>query len=159
MDTERYLLSARQVMQRAVITLRPDQEIVDAVQTLLQTGISGAPVVSDGQVVGMFSERDSLHVLAAASYETEPSGTVGDHMRKDVETCAPNADIFQLARCFEKSPVRRIPVVDERGELVGLVLRSAVMTELHRLYHSHSKLPPAPPKTPYERIRLTLRGA
>jgi len=159
MDTDRYLLRARQVMQRSVITLRPDQEVVDAVQTLLKTGISGAPVVLDGKVVGMFSERDSLHVLAAAAYEAEPSGTVGDHMRKDVETCSPDADVFQLARFFATSSVRRIPVVDEEGQLVGLVLRSEVMIELNRLYQAHSKQPEPAPKTPYEKIRQELKRA
>lgn len=159
MDTDRYLLRARQVMQRSVITLRPDQEVVDAVQTLLHTGISGAPVVLDGQVVGMFSERDSLHVLAAASYEAEPSGTVGDHMRKDVQTCSPDADVYQLARDFAVSPVRRIPVVDEAGKLVGLVLRSEVMAELQRLHHAHRKMPAPEPKTPYERVRREMKRA
>jgi CBS domain-containing protein len=159
MDTDRYLLTARQVMQREVITLRPDQEVVDAVQTLLRTGISGAPVVQDGKVVGIFSERDSLNVLAASAYEAEPSGKVGEHMRKQVQTCKPNADVFELAHYFEGNPVRRLPVVDESGKLVGLVLRSQVMRELHRLYHAHTKLPPPEPRTPYERVRQELRRA
>ena len=158
MDTERTLLTARQVMQPKVITLHPDQEVVDAVQTLLRAGISGAPVVDDdGRVCGMFSERDSLTVLAAAAYDAEPSGKVADHMRPNEHTIDADRDVFELAQHFRDNSVRRTPVVDKDGRLIGLVLRSNVMRELHRLYFARAAMPPAEPRTPYERVYQQLQ--
>jgi CBS domain-containing protein len=144
-------------MQRDVVTLAPDLDMVDALQTLLDKRISGAPVVADGKVVGMFSERDCLTAVAAAAYEAEPSGPVGKHMRRDFTSVAPDTDLFRLADLFQGYPIRRLPVVDGSGRLLGLVLRGNVLRALHALYCA-KVTPRVEPKTPYERVAQQLEG-
>lgn len=150
----RTMPTAGQVMQRDVFTLTPDMDVVDAVRSLLGRGISGAPVVDGEFVVGMFSERDSLTVLGASAYEEEPSGTVSQHMRHDVVCASESTDVFALAQLFYHHPIRRIPVVDERRRLVGIVTRSEVLRRLLHLHLDHTVR--SEPKTPYERIQLHL---
>jgi CBS domain-containing protein len=66
MDTRRTVLTAQHVMQKAVFVLRHDAQVFDAVDDLVQRGFTGAPVLQDGRLVGIFSERDvALRRLAA----------------------------------------------------------------------------------------------
>ena len=124
------MLTARDVMRKDAITLAPDALVDDAVKTLLRKRISGAPVVADGRIVGMFSERDALTAMAAARYESEPIGTVEMHMRRDFQSVPPDTDVFALASTFAERPVRRLPVVDGLGILVGMVMRGDLLRAL-----------------------------
>lgn len=156
MNTGRNFLTAKQVMQRNVHTLNPDQDVVDAVQELLRKGISGAPVVRNGTVVGMFSERDCLAVLAAATYDQEPRGTVAHHMRAEIRCVPPETDLFRLTQLFQETLVRRLPVVDGEGRLLGLVLRSDVMKGLQDAWCTKIVQPPAEPRSPWQKAQQQL---
>ncbi|MGE3175533.1 MAG: CBS domain-containing protein [Planctomycetota bacterium] len=155
MNADQALPTAAEVMQRDVTSFRPDQDVAEALQTLLQRRISGGPVVADRRLVGMFSERDGLQFLAASTYESEPSGTVSQHMRTEFRTVAADADLFALAELFQNNPVRRLPVVDGEGRLLGLVLRSDVIRALHALVDRRTPRRTAA-RTPYERIAEIL---
>ncbi|MEZ5966269.1 MAG: CBS domain-containing protein [Planctomycetota bacterium] len=155
MTADRTLLTAEQVMQRNVVTLAPDQGVLDAVQTLLQKRISGAPVVEDGKIRGMFSERDCLTVVAAAAYEAEPSGTVAQHMRRQFHCVSPDTDLFHVAELFHDYPIRRLPVVDCDGNLVGLVSRGDTLCALQQVYCARKA---ERPKNSYERIQEHLEA-
>jgi predicted transcriptional regulator len=148
------MLTARELMRGDAITLTPDMLVEDAVKTLLRKRISGAPVVTDGQVVGMFSERDALTALAAASYESEPSGTVGMHMRREPISISPATDMFAIAAEFNRNPVRRLIVVDSDGRMLGVVMRGDLLRALvERTAPSEAH----PPRTALERATERLR--
>jgi len=153
MTADRTLLTVEQVMQRNVVTLAPDQGVLDAVQTLLQKRISGAPVVENGKVKGMFSERDCLTVVAAAAYEAEPSGSVSRYMRRSFHCVRPDTDLFRVAELFHDYPIRRLPVVDADGNLVGLVSRGDTLRALQKLYCARAT---DRPKNNYEIIQEHL---
>jgi hypothetical protein len=108
MDTSRTVLTAEHVMQRSVFVVRPETQVLEAVEELLQRGFSGAPVVERGKVVGIFSERDALTAIAAAQYEDVPPGTVAQHMRRDFSVVGAPDELF---RCSEKVDPP-LPVVD-----------------------------------------------
>lgn len=146
MDTNRTVLLAEHVMQRRVFVLHPDTPVLDAVDLLLQRGFSGAPVVANGKLVGIFSERDALTAIAAAHYEGEPQGTVGQHMRRDFAVVDPTTDLYEVASCFRDSPIRRLPVVDGERRLCGIVSRGDVLYALRRLYRER-------PLSNYERLQ------
>lgn len=141
-------------MQSNVVTLTPGQGVLDAVQTLLDKRISGAPVVEDGKVCGMFSERDCLTVVAAAAYDAEPSGTVAQHMRREFHCVSADTDIFQVAELFHDYPIRRLPVVDSDGTLLGLVSRGDTLRALQKLYCVRAQRP----KNNYELIQEHLEA-
>jgi len=141
-------------MQRTVFVLFPDMPVLDAVRELVQRGFSGAPVVVDSRVVGVFSERDALTALAAAHYEDEPPGTVAQHMRRDFDVVGPTADIYEVASVFRDNPIRRVPVVDGQRRILGIVSRGDVLRALQQLYQHR-------PKSNYEKLQdhMALRHA
>ena len=123
----------RDYMSTKLITFTPEMEVMRAVNTLVQHGIAGAPVVNrDGQVVGMFSERDCLSVALVASQDTCIAGPVSQFMSTKVVTVDPEMNLTQLATMFVNQSFRRYPVL-ENGKLVGQISRSDVMKAINSL--------------------------
>lgn len=120
-------LTASDFMVKKLITLRPEMDVLKAVQMLLKNRISGAPVVDDnGKFLGVFSEKCSMQVLLDAAYEQLPSNTVEMFMDCDAQTISPDTQLLSIAQVFLLTPYRRLPVLDG-GMLVGQVSRRDVI--------------------------------
>lgn len=120
-------------MSTKLITFTPEMEVMRAVNTLVQHGIAGAPVVDkDGRLVGMFSEKDCLSVALVASQDTCIAGPVSQFMSTKVVTVDPEMTLMQLANMFVAQSFRRYPVL-EGGKLVGQISRSDVMRAINSL--------------------------
>lgn len=120
-------VKVKEYMSRKLVTLRPDTNVVEAMDVLLKAKISGAPVVDEsGQLVGILSEVDLMQVIVQDSYYDESVGIVGDYMRKEVDTIGPELDIYTVAEMFISQRRRRYPVVSE-GRLIGQISRRDVL--------------------------------
>ena len=113
-------------MMTSLHTLSPDGDVYAAVGFLIDHHISGAPVVEDGRLVGMLSEKDCLRLLATGSDHSAPSGKVRDFMVTNVESIPSTVNIYHVAGMFLQRPYRRFPVVDD-GILVGQISRRDVL--------------------------------
>ena len=133
------MLTAGQVMTRNVFSVRPEAQVLDAVETLLERGFSGAPVVADGRIVGIFSERDGLTAIASAHYEGESPGTISQHMRREFRVVQDSTDLYEIASHFRDNPIRRLSVVDRAGALCGIISRGDVLKALRRLFTHREK--------------------
>ncbi len=124
METRVYV---RDYMSKRLVLLRPDMEIVNAMQTLLANNLSGAPVVGEsGSLVGMLTERDCMKVVLNAVYYSEFSGVVAEFMATEIEVMQAGDNLVDAARRFFEQRYLRYPVMDE-GRLVGVISRSDVM--------------------------------
>lgn len=136
-----------QVMSREVICLKPEASVESLRATLVENGISGAPVVDDGgKVVGIVSITDVVrdqHERGETMEETEEvrlqskggvtyspgpgfrvidaGATVADVMSRKVITIRENTSLAQASEMMARSHVHRLPVVSETGKVVGLV--------------------------------------
>ncbi|HBW99586.1 MAG TPA: CBS domain-containing protein [Gammaproteobacteria bacterium] len=120
-------LKVRDSMSTHVITFAPNDSVVQAMATLLDKGISGAPVIDeDGSLIGILSEVDLIQVVVQDSYYDDPAGIVADFMQTQVECVGPDMDIFSLAQQFIGDHRRRYPVL-ENGQLVGQISRRDVL--------------------------------
>ena len=119
-------LKLRDNMAVELITFTPRSSVLDAMSLFLERGISGAPVVDDGVLVGVLSEVDLIEVVVQDSYYNENVGIVADFMQSEVEWVEPDMDIFTLAQRFTKRHRRRYPVL-ENGQLVGQISRRDVL--------------------------------
>ena len=118
------MFKASHVMTRSLITLSPDMSAADAIRTLLQHQISGAPVVdSTDQLVGIISEYKLLCVIIDEETAQTP---VGELMTKDVITIKERTPLSDVAHTFMYLRIRRLPVLNE-GKLVGQVSRRDVL--------------------------------
>jgi CBS domain-containing protein len=126
-------MSVEAWMSGRLVSLSPDMDVLEAIATLLDNRISGAPVVDRlGRLVGMLSEVDCLKVALNAGYHGEWGGHVEEFMSREVTTVEAAASVLDVARMFVDTGFRRFPVVkDER--LVGQISRRDVLRALQSL--------------------------
>lgn len=121
-------IQACDCMVTKLVTLSPDMDVHVAIRMLLKKRISGAPVVGPkGEYLGVFSERCSMQVILDAAYEQLPSNHVGAFMDRDAMTITPDTQLLSIAQAFLLTSYRRLPVVDEDGQLLGQISRRDVL--------------------------------
>ncbi len=102
-----------------VATVGPTATVAELIATLSSYNVGAMPVVDDGRLMGIVSERDvvrRLHTGGAALLD----GRVADIMTSNVTTCAPGDLVADLARVMTTGRFRHLPVVED-GKLVGIV--------------------------------------
>lgn len=102
-----------------VVTAQPDDFIED-VSNQLETENVGALVVTDGEEpVGLVTDRDIA--LTVGDVEDVASKPVREIMTDDPVTLQEDEEVIEVSRTIDEAGVRRIPIVDEEGNLTGLV--------------------------------------
>jgi len=121
-------VKASDYMCDRLVSFTPETQLFDAINQLVDNGITGAPVVNEaGELVGLLSEVDCLKAILTLTYhEEEFGGIVGTYMSPEVCTIAHDADIIMVAEYFIENKRRRLPVVKD-GKLIGQISRRDVL--------------------------------
>lgn len=135
--------TVRDVMTARVVAVREDADYKEIVETLRRFRVSACPVVDNGgHVIGVVSEADLLCKLADPEL---PAGLIRLSWRLGEQTKAtavtagrlmtapaicihPEASVSRAARMMRDNEVKRLPVIDHDGSLVGVVSRSDVLS-------------------------------
>jgi CBS domain-containing protein len=123
------MLTAESIMTEALVTIRPEASIRDAIEMLIGKEISGLPVIdSQSRLVGVITE----FAMLAMVYDHEVRcQTVGQHMTREVITVNVDDPISRIADLCIVHRVRRLPVMRD-GKLVGLIARRDVLKALYQ---------------------------
>lgn len=116
-------------MSRNLITFKPEQTVLEVMNTLIKKKISGGPVVNDNhELVGIISEGDCIKEISNSRYYNHPMEDikVEDHMIKEVETIDGDMNLFDAAEKFLRDKRRRFPIC-ENGKLVGQISQKDVL--------------------------------
>lgn len=138
-------MQVRDVMVSPVITVTRSATVQNVAKILLEKRISAVPVIDDaGKVIGIVTEgdlirraeagterRDSWWVrflageaAIAADYVKSHARRVEDVMTTDVATATPEMPLHEIATLLEERGIKRVPVVNEHGNLVGIISRA-----------------------------------
>lgn len=113
-----------------LITFTPDTDIINAIDSMIEHQISGAPVLNENkELVGMISEKDCITVIIDSVYHNQPISTskVSKYMTTNLKTVSVEADVVDVANEFLKKNYKRFPVVDGKGRLVGQISRRDIL--------------------------------
>jgi CBS domain-containing protein len=153
-------VKVKEVMSSPVLTISPDTPVKDAAALLAERNVSGAPVVENGIVVGIFSEIDLLKSMKTTkkdmrlvfpsissigiafqeeitqreileAYEEIGNASVRDLMSKDVVTISPDITLNEAILKMVQHKINRLPVVLNK-ELLGIVTRGDIIRGLAR---------------------------
>ena len=115
-----------EVMASDVTVVAPGTTIDAAAQMMADLDIDALPVgETEGALAGIITSRDIL--LRVVAPRRDPRTTrVAEAMTADVFSCAPEDSAEDALREMERHQVRRMPVVDGDGRIVGLVTRDAL---------------------------------
>jgi len=110
-----------EIMTRNVRGIAPDDTLGTAAQIMWENDCGAVPVVeADGRLVGIVTDRD---ICMAAQLQGAPlhDSRVSSAMARDVKTCSPRDTPVTVQAIMQQNKIRRVPVVDDQGRLVGIV--------------------------------------
>jgi CBS domain-containing protein len=116
-----------EIMTRNVRTANRETTLRD-VAVLMRDGDMGSmPVVEDGKLVGIVTDRDI--VIRAIADGKDASSAIGDVMTAEVFAARENDFVFEAIRLMGDKQVRRVPIINDSGELVGIIAMADVALE------------------------------
>lgn len=118
---------------RNVVTVIRETTVVEAAKLMRQYHIGAVLVVeegTDGKVpVGILTDRDIVIEIVAAALDPA-SVKVGELMQRPVTTVPEDASYGEAVRLMSVNGVRRMPVVDARGRLAGIITVDDILRQL-----------------------------
>jgi len=105
-----------------------DKSVQYAAKMMRDENVGFAPIVEGSRLVGALTDRDIAMMIVAEGKDPE-STTARDIASRNVVTVRPDEDLDAALQLMARHQVRRIPVVQEDGELVGVVAQADVARE------------------------------
>ena len=104
----------------SVHSIAPSATVLEATQKMNAHKLGALLVMVDGQVVGMFTERDVLRRVVAE--ERNPAKcTIAEVMTSDVICCHADDDLDEISAIMQQKKIRHIPVCDHSGRMMGMI--------------------------------------
>lgn len=131
-----YELKIGEVMTREVVTVAPQTSMAELREILREHRISGAPVMENGELVGIISIEDLIKALAAGEMEAP----VGEKMTHDPITLSTDDPVVLAVNHFNRYGFGRFLVIDGKRELVGVLtlgdIIQGLLKKLEVEYHA-----------------------
>ncbi len=102
------------------ITLRPNNNIIDAVKEMVKNNIGAIPIIDNNNLVGIFTERDLSTRTLNNNLDIKKT-TLAEVMTKNVETITENTTVAESIERMKKGHYRHSLVVDENGNLLQVL--------------------------------------
>jgi len=118
------------VMTKNPTTCSPQSPVTEAAQLMEREGVGAIPVCDNGKLEGIVTDRD-IAVRVVAGGRDPRQTTIGDVMTRDPKCVSADEPINRALEVMESSQVRRIPVIDGAGKLVGIIAQADIATRLN----------------------------
>src|SRR5436190_10535196 len=118
----------REVMPQNPSSVAADRPVAEAARTMRDEDTGFVPVVDGGRVVGALTDRD-IAIRVVAEGRDPQSTSVREIASTELVTLDPQQDLDEALRLMAQNQVRRLPVVEEDGRLVGVVAQADVAEE------------------------------
>lgn len=117
-----YDLKVRDVMSTQIRTLTPECSMTDLLELLRKEHISGVPVTCGNQLCGIVSLEDLIRALLASDLEAQ----IAKYMSTDLIKVKEFDAVVEALETFASSKVGRLPVVNQNGDLVGILTKGDI---------------------------------
>ena len=117
--------SIRDVMSTDLATVEPSSTVVDAARLMKEKDVGPIPIVEGGRLVGVLTDRD-IAIRVVAEGKDAGSTTVEEIASRDLVTIDPQQTLDEAMRLMADHQVRRLPVCEEDGKLVGILAQADV---------------------------------
>ena len=119
-------MNISELMSRNPCTVTPDTPVSEAARLMKEEDVGMVPVIermggaeTRGRLVGVITDRDiAIRTVAEGRASDSP---VRDVMSSGVRTATPSDSVESVMELMGREQVRRVPIIDERGSLVGVV--------------------------------------
>jgi CBS domain-containing protein len=115
----------REVMSSNPCTIDADKPVSYAAKMMRDEDVGLAPIVEGDRLVGTLTDRD-IAIRVVAEGKDPDSTRASEVASRDLVTIDPEQDLDEALRLMAQHQVRRLPVVEEDGKLVGVVAQADV---------------------------------
>jgi CBS domain-containing protein len=109
-------------------TVQSSATIVEVAQLMKSEDVGVIPVVEGGNLLGVVTDRDIVLRVVAEGNDPQ-TAKAGDVASSSLVTVDPQQDLDEALRLMAQHQVRRLPVVEEDGRLVGMLAQADVARE------------------------------
>jgi CBS domain-containing protein len=120
--------SIRDLMTENPCSIDADKSVAYAAKMMRDEDVGLAPIVEGDKLIGTLTDRDIAVRVVAEGKDPEQT-TVREVASTNIVTIDPQQDLDEALRLMAKHQVRRLPVVEEDGKLVGVVAQADVARE------------------------------
>lgn len=120
--------SIRDAMTSKPRGVEPSTPVIEAARLMKSEDVGSLPIIEGERLVGMVTDRDIVLRVVAEGKDVQ-SSTVGEVASRDLVTVDPQQDMDEALRLMARHQVRRLPVVEEDGRLVGILAQADVAME------------------------------
>lgn len=118
----------REIMTRNVKTAGREMTLKEVAALMRDGDMGSLPVVENGRLVGIVTDRDI--VVRAIAEGRDAETRIGDVMTAEVFSAKEDDFVFEAIRQMGDKQVRRIPVINDSGELVGIISMADIALEM-----------------------------
>jgi CBS domain-containing protein len=120
-------LPVKEVMTRDVCTARKNESLLNASRKMIEFGVGSIIIVEDGKPIGIVTERDILEKVVSRN-RIPSKVTLEDIMSSPLITIKPTTSLRNAAEMMRRRGIRRLPVVDDKGKLVGIITDNDILS-------------------------------
>lgn len=120
------MVKVKDIMSAEPRTCSPDTNLAAAAALMLDGDCGILPVVQDGKLVGVVTDRD-LYIALATRNERASRVTVGEVAQAPVHTCGPDDDVHAALATMKQHRVRRLPVEGFGGTVSGVISMNDIL--------------------------------
>ena len=123
-------MQVREIMSADPVCITPDTPVEEAARLMKEKDVGLLPVVESKdstRLAGVITDRDiAIRHVAGGS---KPKRAVKDVMTANLTTCRMDEEVSEVMDLMGREQIRRIPIVDERGSLVGVVAQADIVLQ------------------------------
>lgn len=123
-------MKIREMMTKGTYAVKPQTPVIEAAGLMRLHDIGMVPVLDNGRVVGMLTDRDIV-LQVVADGDDPRTTTVGEVMSQGSVTVQEEQSIDEAVELMEKYQVRRLPVLAADGKLIGIVSLGDLAVDVH----------------------------
>ncbi|WP_202319472.1 CBS domain-containing protein [Archaeoglobus neptunius] len=120
-------IPVKEVMTTVVCTVKMTDSVHNLAKKLVEYGVGSAVVLDNGLPVGIVTEKDLISKIVARN-KVPSEVIVEEVMSQPVITINPNTSLREAARIMMKRGIRRLPVVNNSGELIGIITDNDILS-------------------------------
>jgi CBS domain-containing protein len=125
------MLLVKHMMLTNVITASPSMTVKETIETLYEKHVGCVVSIDDDKkCIGIFTERDAIRLVAQNVQLDQPLDNV---MTKNVVTIQEDSSINEARRVIRAHRIRHLPVVNQKGRIVGLLSMRALLDQFFGL--------------------------
>jgi CBS domain-containing protein len=113
-------MKVRDLCQPSVVTVQPGTPVAEAARLMIRLGVGSVVVLDHGRVCGILTDRDIVARGVQHGHDLRRM-TVADVMTRNPVVIEPDADLSRATVIMADKAIRRLPVVEKDGQLIGFL--------------------------------------